>query len=570
MPRQAFLLESLESRALPAVSLFLIPPVEADAPFLLGFRDSESPELPESLTAISGLPDGGIPLAVAGPALGGNANLLVSEARNSARLYAINTVDGDAVALPGLVELSDFEGEPISFPETGNSFFAMSLAESGELAISVSGSGFNLAFRADAATGLAIDSDPMIVGTQPDCLAAFSVDAGCAIPPPVNFGISDLTGVSGIQSGEKPALGVYWDETEYILAVAPGGNSATLYVETNDEIRAFTMVGTSGGISLKDLDGQAILFPDPETVFYWGWADGESGLIHVSFASGGMLTAFRLDGETGLALDGNTEIEGVQPDLLQPDPVASLFSGQWSDIAEFPGISSDAFSMLGGFFTFMFRGLADMVAFSGMESMADGSDLVGREPVVTSLAEPMLARALETPSSQAAIGGRMSVEMAQMPAASMVVATISHNSNMPVVMATSGVLPASVRRFVDRVPETADAGDDGQEHDDESLVPLMTTGYATPAPEAPADPKAVSNPAIEPELWLPLLDDHLPDDPASASVVDANPVAGSWVLAGILGAASISTGMAREPRKTTDWRKRREQVVDGCFGSFGM
>jgi hypothetical protein len=211
-----------------------------------------------------------------------------------------------------------------------------------------------------------------------------------------------------------------------------------------------------------------------------------------------------------------------------------------------------------------------MVAFSGMESMADGSDLAGREPAVTSLAEPMLARALETPSRQAAPEGRMSGEIAQIPAASTVVATVSYDSNMPVVMATSGVLPGSVRRFVDRVPETADAGDDGQETDDESMVPSMTTGYGTPAPEAPINPKEVSKPAIEPEFWLPLADDHLPDDPAGASVVDANPVAGSWILAGILGAASISTGMAREPRKTIDWRKRREQVVDGCFGSFGM
>ncbi|MFM7539869.1 MAG: hypothetical protein ACKO9Z_09435 [Planctomycetota bacterium] len=570
MPRQAFLLESLESRALPAVSLFLVPPIEADAPFLLGCRESESPELPESLIAISGLPEGGIPLAVAGPAQGGVATLLVAEARNSARLYTINTVDGAAVALPGLLELSDFEGLPIGFPETGDGCYAMSLAESGELAISVSGPGSSLAFRADAATGLAIDSDPMIAGTQPDGLGAFSVDAGCAIAPPMISGISDLAGVSGIQSGEKPALGVYSGETEYIFAVAPGGNSATLYVEASDEIRAFTMVGAPGGISLDDLDGQDILFPDPESVFYWGWADGESGLIHVSFASGGMLTTFRLDGETGLALDGDAEIDGVQPDLMQPDPVASLFSGQWSDIAEFPGIPSDAFSMLGGFFSFMFRGLADMVAFSGMESMADGSDLSGHEPAVTSLAEPMLARALETPSSQAALGGRMSAEMAQIPAASMVVTTITQDSYMPVIMATSCVRQTSVRRFVDRVPDTIDAGDDRQGHDDESLAPFTTTGNGVSAPEDQRDPKAVSKPATEPEFWLPLADDLLPDDPAGASVVDANPVAGSWVLAGILGAASISTGLVREPGKTTDWRKRREQVLDGCFGSFGM
>ncbi|MFM7111490.1 MAG: hypothetical protein ACKO26_10120, partial [Planctomycetota bacterium] len=172
--------------------------------------------------------------------------------------------------------------------------------------------------------------------------------------------------------------------------------------------------------------------------------------------------------------------------------------------------------------------------------------------------------------SQAAPGGRMSAEMAQIPAASMVVTTISHDSYMPVMMATSGVRQTSVRRFVDRVAETIDAGDDRQDRDDESLAPFTTTGNGVSAPEDQRDPKGVSKPASEPEFWLPLADDLLPDDPAGASVVDANPVAGSWVLAGILGAASISTGLVREPGKTTDWRKRREQVLDDCFGSFGM
>lgn len=581
MPRSAFILESLESRALPAVAFLLLPPVEADAPFLLGGLDPDHPNEATAPVAISGLAAGEVPAALVDPAEGPVVSLLTVSANGEwASFHTVDTTLGVASPADGSIALSTPDGAPILFPDPATCSYEAARQDDGFVAVTVSADGFSYSFLADPATGLAIDADPLAEGVQPESWLNLPVAIPFGMPDDgiaTWFGLApDFTGVAGIGSTEQPALLVTAGEAEFILAVEAGGISATLYVDADplDGIRNFSAVGPTGGVTLVDGAGQTLYFPDPSTTHYWSWIDADSGQIHISYAAGGIVTGFRVSAETGLAIDGDDAADGTQPDYFEKDQLFSLVAGELPPMPELGDLPFDPMEFASGFMNFLIRGISDLFMSAGGVSAVgfiDDATAKGPEPVAT-LENPMLARALDKGLAVSATI-MPDAPVSPGPTASFVVSGGRNPDGATPVSAPSyGPKPSGVRRVVDRVAENIAEREEEPEFDDTPPLPPLPTGGALPAKGA--DPEQPTNDMAAPEtaLWLPLAEDTLPADPAEASVVDANPIAGYWAVAAFMGVVTIAALPSGRKRDTefSLRRQRKENLIDSCFGGFGI
>ncbi len=581
MPRSLFVLESLESRSVPAVSFLLLPPVGADAPFLLGGLDSDHPDEAIPPVPISGLAEGEIPAVLVEPAEGPEAFLLtVSMTGEWATFRAIDTGSGTASPSNGLITLSTSGADPIPFPNPAASFYEADFQDDGTVAVTVSADGFGCSFLADPATGMAIDADPVADGFQPETWRSMPVGLPFGVP---NEGIPscgglapDLIGVTGIDSTERPALVLTAGTAEYILAVDSAGMGATLYVDadSSDGIRDFMPAGPSCGVTLVNGAGQGLYFPDPSTAYYWSWVDSESGEIHVSYASDGMVTGFRISLETGLAIDGDDSADGTQPDYCEKDRLFSLIASELPPISELGDLPVDPVEFANGFMHFLFRGISDFfMSAGGLSAFGFINDAASTAPkTAATLENPMLARALDCGPS---VGARIvpDVSLVPIPTTGFVVSGARNSEGaIPVASPVYGSKSSGVRRVVDRVAENIAEGEKEPEIEDAPQLPPVPTGGALPAKAA--DPEQSNNDmdASETALWLPSAEDSLPADPAEVSVVDAHPITGYWALAGFVGGVSIATmPLARQRDAEFSLRRqRRENLVDSCFGGFGI
>lgn len=580
MPRCPLVLESLESRTVPAASFFLLPQAEADAPFLLGGTDPALLDDPVAPVAITGLGAGEIPAVLVEPAQGSVVSMLcVSGNGDSASFYTIDTASGVATPTAGFIVLTALDGRDILFPDPAGSAYEATLLEDGSVSVSVSENAASFSFLVDTATGQAVDADPVAEGIQPQSLWNQS-----AVPPEGLPGdgfftwsglVPDFTGVTGIGAAEWPALVVSSGEVEYILAVDIGARAATLYVDNDplDGVRDFTVVGAPGDISLIDGSGQLLQFPDPSIVYYWSWIDSESGEIHVSYAAGGMLAGFRVSSVTGLAIDGDDAADGTQPDYLEIDQLFSLMAGEVPPVPELAGIPYDPSAFLSGFMHFLFRGMSDMFMSLGgaAASFSVLDEPAGADPEPNpSLESPVLARALDVRMSVPA-GGMYDSPATAFPMAT-AVASIGRELDMvPSLPGLSQPQRASgVRRHVDHVSEKLGEEEEMPESDDS--FPAVPDAGAQPNAVGESKEPTHAGATSAPDRWIPLAEDTLPYDPLESSMTDAHSVMEPWAIAGFLGGVAIATmpPVVRRDPEFFSRRRRKENLIDSCFGGFGI
>jgi hypothetical protein len=340
MTKPKFQLECLEGRLTPTVSFFLVPPEVPSGAYSIGSYDSDQPDAAQPTVAILGLADGETPVALTESADGTSSFLLAASASGfEATLYTIDTSSAQAAVIgsSASVSLVLSDGSAVAFPADQN-YYGAGLDESGQLLIiDVVNESFVTRFRIDPATGLAIDGDSEIDGIQPDVVI---VPVTCELPPaepvdqpevvvdpvdppspqPVDQNYNYIpvqiwfdTIISGIDSSETLVSVTTAGESTYALAVNGDVNTATLYqISTLDDASTATAVGNIGSIALSFADGNSVEF----SIYsgqYITEVDADGNLI-VREHNAGLLTTFRVDLTTGLAIDADVEADGTQPD----------------------------------------------------------------------------------------------------------------------------------------------------------------------------------------------------------------------------------------------------------------
>ena len=323
MTKPRFQLECLEGRLTPTVSFFLVPPEVPSGAYSIGSYDSDQPDAAQPTVAILGLAEGDTPVFLAESADSTSSLLLASSASGfEATLYTINTSTAQAAVIGSSASISLLlaDGSAVAFPVDQN-FYSAGLDESGQLLIDVVNESFVTRFRIDPATGLAIDGDSETDGTQPD---AILVPVTCELPPVDPFDqpeiivdpvfVTELPTVSGIDGSETLVSLVTAGETTYGLAVNAEAETATLYLlSTVDDVSTATAIAGVGSIALVLSDGSPVDFTANASDYSLEF-NTESGAIVVSALSGLVQTQFRVDPSTGLAIDGDEEADGTQPD----------------------------------------------------------------------------------------------------------------------------------------------------------------------------------------------------------------------------------------------------------------
>ncbi|NBU75352.1 MAG: hypothetical protein EBS30_09050, partial [Planctomycetes bacterium] len=340
MTKPKFQLECLEGRLTPTVSFFLVPPEVPSGAYSIGSYDSEQPDATQPTVAILGLADGETPVALTESADGTSSFLLAASVSGfEATLYTIDPSSAHAAVIgsSASVSLVLADGSAVAFPAHQN-YYGAGLDESGQLLlIDVVNESFVTRFRIDPTTGLAIDGDSEIDGTQPDHVI---VPVICELPPaepvdqpevvvdpvdppspqPVDQNYNYIpvqiwfdTIINGIDSSETLVSYTTNGESAYALAVNGDANTATLYqISTLDDVSTATAVGNIGSIALSFADGNSVEF----SIYsgqYITEVDADGNLI-VCEHNAGLLTTFRVDLTTGLAIDADVEADGTQPD----------------------------------------------------------------------------------------------------------------------------------------------------------------------------------------------------------------------------------------------------------------
>ena len=325
MTKPRFQLECLEGRLTPTVSFFLVPPEVPSGAYSIGSYDSDQPDAAQPTVAILGLAEGDTPVFLAESADSTSSLLLASSASGfEATLYTIDTSTAQAAVIGSSASISLLlaDGSAVAFPADQN-FYSAGLDESGQLLIDVVNESFVTRFRIDPATGLAIDGDSETDGTQPD---AILVPVTCELPPVDPFDqpeiivdpvfVTELPTVSGIDGSETLVSLVTAGETTYGLAVNAEAETATLYLlSTVDDVSTATAIAGVGSIALVLSDGSPVDFTANASDYSLEF-NTESGAIVVSALSGLVQTQFRVDPSTGLAIDGDEEADGTQPDAV--------------------------------------------------------------------------------------------------------------------------------------------------------------------------------------------------------------------------------------------------------------
>ncbi|MCY2950214.1 MAG: hypothetical protein NTZ71_18755, partial [Planctomycetota bacterium] len=251
--------------------------------------------------------------------------LAVNADADTATLYLLSTVDdvstATAIAGVGSIALVLSDGSPVDFTANASDYSLEFNTESGAIVVSALSGLVQTQFRVDPTTGLAIDGDEEADGTQPD---AVFVPVTCELPPaetddqpeiivdPVI--VTELPTVSGIDGSETLVSLVTAGETTYGLAVNADADTATLYLlSTVDDLSTATAVSGVGSIALVLSDGSPVDLTANASDYSLGF-NTESGVIVVSALSGLVQTQFRVDPSTGLAIDGDEEADGTQPD----------------------------------------------------------------------------------------------------------------------------------------------------------------------------------------------------------------------------------------------------------------
>ena len=325
MTKPRFQLECLEGRLTPTVSFFLVPPEVPSGAYSIGSYDSDQPDAAQPTVAILGLAEGDTPVFLAESADSTSSLLLASSASGfEATLYTIDpsTAQAAVIGSSASVSLVLADGSAVAFPADQN-FYSAGLDESGQLLIDVVSESFVTRFRVDPATGLAIDGDSEADGTQPD---AILVPVTCELPPVDPFDqpeiivdpvfVTELPTISGIDGSETLVSLVTAGETTYGLAVNADAETATLYLlSTVDDVSTATAIAGVGSIALVLSDGSPVDFTANASDYSLEF-NTESGAIVVSALSGLVQTQFRVDPTTGLAIDGDEEADGTQPDAM--------------------------------------------------------------------------------------------------------------------------------------------------------------------------------------------------------------------------------------------------------------
>ena len=323
MTKPRFQLECLEGRLTPTVSFFLVPPEVPSGAYSIGSYDSDQPDAAQPTVAILGLAEGDTPVFLAESADATSSLLLAASASGfEATLYTIDpsTAQAAVIGSSASVSLVLADGSAVAFPADQN-FYSAGLDESGQLLIDVVSESFVTRFRVDPATGLAIDGDSEADGTQPD---AILVPVTCELPPVDPFDqpeiivdpvfVTELPTISGIDGSETLVSLVTAGETTYGLAVNAEAETATLYLlSTVDDVSTATAIAGVGSIALVLSDGSPVDFTANSSDYVLE-LNTESGAIVVSALSGLVQTQFRVDPTTGLAIDGDEEADGTQPD----------------------------------------------------------------------------------------------------------------------------------------------------------------------------------------------------------------------------------------------------------------
>lgn len=323
MTKPKFQLECLEGRLTPTVSFFLVPPEVPSGAYSIGSYDAEQPDASQPTVAILGLADGETPVSLTESADGTSSFLLAASASGfEATLYTIDPFSAQAAVIgsSASVSLVLADGSAVAFPSDQN-YYSAGLDESGQLLIDVVNESFVTRFRIDPTTGLAIDGDSEIDGTQPD---AILVPVTCELPPVDPFDqpeiivdpvfVTELPTVSGIDGSETLVSLVTAGETTFGLAVNAEADTATLYLlSTVDDVSTATAIAGVGSIALVLSDGSQVDFTANASDYSLEF-NTESGVIVVRALSGLVQTQFRVDSSTGLAIDCDEEADGTQPD----------------------------------------------------------------------------------------------------------------------------------------------------------------------------------------------------------------------------------------------------------------
>ena len=305
----------------------ILVPVTCELPPVDPFDQPEiivDPVFVTELPTISGI-DGSetlVSLVTAGETTYG---LAVNADAETATLYLLSTVDdvstATAIAGVGSIALVLSDGSPVDFTANASDYSLEFNTESGAIVVSALSGLVQTQFRVDPTTGLAIDGDEEADGTQPD---AVFVPVTCELPPaepddqpeiivdPVI--VTELPTVSGIDGSETLVSLVTAGETTYGLAVNADADTATLYLlSTVDDVSTATAIAGVGSIALVLSDGSPVDFTANASDYSLEF-NTESGAIVVSALSGLVQTQFRVDPTTGLAIDGDEEADGTQPD----------------------------------------------------------------------------------------------------------------------------------------------------------------------------------------------------------------------------------------------------------------
>jgi len=325
----------------PTVSFFLVPPEVPSGAYSIGSYDSYQPDAAQPTVAILGLADGETPVALTESADGTSSFLLAASVSGfEATLYTIDTSSAQAAVIGSSASISLLlaDGSAVAFPADQN-FYSAGLDESGQLLIDVVNESFVTRFRVDPATGLAIDGDSETDGTQPD---AILVPVTCELPPVDPFDqpetivdpvfVTELPTVPGIDGSETLVSLVTAGETTYGLAVNADADTATLYLlSTVDDVSTATAIAGVGSIALVLSDGSPVDFTANASDYSLEF-NTESDALVVSALSGLVHTQFRVDPSTGLAIDGDEEADGTQPDSSLTIVQDFTPPSEWCDI----------------------------------------------------------------------------------------------------------------------------------------------------------------------------------------------------------------------------------------------
>ena len=247
--------------------------------------------------------------------------LAVDAAANVATLYLVSTVEDISTATAigefGSIELVHAVGSVVDFTDYAADY-VVEVDADGNIGVRAFNNNLQTSFRIDPSTGLAIDGDAGVEGTQPD-----SIEFVRRYEPryvAYNYRTTtttevELPAIGGIDSSETLVSVVTAGEVTYALAVNDEADTATLYLVStvNDESTA-TAVGDIGSVALTFANGGAVeLTANPGDYSLDVDADGN---VVVRAFFGSMQRSFRIDPTSGLAIDGDAEAEGTQPDYV--------------------------------------------------------------------------------------------------------------------------------------------------------------------------------------------------------------------------------------------------------------